>query len=145
MIKPAQSSVTHGPNRTVFGEGKVTEFHIFLIFVTFAGRRFQDVCAPLVGHAAEAVIVRKPDAAIGGFMEVGVVGENESGGAGAGVVFHSLEFGLTAGQKQDRSGKGPHPDCSFMVHQDGGGETTRVSMFRANLLTDRTAHMEETS
>ena len=69
--------------------------------------------------------------------------QNESGGGGAGIVFRPLELGLTAGQKEQGAGERPYPNRSFTVYQDGGGETTRVSMFRANLLTDRSAHVEE--
>ena len=55
---------------------------------------------------------------------------------------NSLKFGLTWGEKENRAAQRSDPDVSFAVHQDSRGKATRIAVFRANLLTGRTAHVE---
>src|ERR1700734_327854 len=81
-------------------------------------------------------------------MEIGVVrgrGQNEGSRGRTGVVFHPFERGLTRGHKEQSSLKRPYPNRSFTIHQNGRGKTARISMFRANLLTHRSTHVEETT
>ncbi len=68
--------------------------------------------------------------------------ENESGRGGAGVVFHALKFGLTWGEKENGAAQRSDPDVSFTIHQDSRGKATWITVFRANLLTDRAVHVE---
>ena len=78
-------------------------------------------------------------------MEKGVVrgrGQNEGGRGGAGVVFNSLKFGLTWGEKENGASQRSDPDVSFTIHQDSRGKATRITVFRANLLTGGATHME---
>ena len=71
MIEPAQAFIAYCPNRTVCGEGKVSELDIFFAF--FAGGSDANGCAIRVDHAAEPMIIREPDGTMRGFMEIGVV------------------------------------------------------------------------
>ena len=145
MIEPPQALITYRPNRTVRGEGKVPELHIF--FALFAGN-VSDGSAVWVDDAAEPMIIRKPDGTIRGLMEIGVVrgrGQNESSRGCTGIVFHPFEPGLTRGHKEQGALQCPDPNRSFAVHKNGSGKATRVSVFRANLFTHRTVHVEETT
>src|ERR1700677_2480149 len=145
MIEPPQAFIAYRPNRTVCGEGKVSELDIFFALSAEDG---WDGCAVRVDHAAESMIIREPDGTIRGLMEIGVVGgrgQNESGRGRTGIEFHPFERGLTWGHKEQSSLKRPYPNRSFTVDQNGCGKTTRVSMLRTNLLTHRSAHVEETT
>jgi hypothetical protein len=144
VVEPAQAFVAHRPNSILTGEGKVSELNI--LFVPFAGWGLGDGSTSLAGDPAQPIIVRKPDGAIWGLMENSVVGgrgQNEGGGGRTGIVIHPFKPGLTGKQKEQSTGKRSYPNRSFTVHQNGCGEATRVSMFRANLFTDRAVHVEE--